>query len=217
MVTWLTVTLPVGVFEDQPLLSVIHSSGTGGHAVRAVSKVGAHHTLVCTLSQERIMREDETIWGTEPRQRVRHCLCLVNDSNTGWTIYPWPSSHVCNLSAFYWGFLQHRQLSLQFSSNADQKQHDVSLSFLIYLPSFIFHLKIATYCFYYFSFFFLLFALVNFLFSIYASWIAVPALILILYFSCTMFVVTHQHGKVKYDVCENPLGKNKNRFALLTL
>lgn len=61
MVTWLTVTLPVGVFEDQPLLSVIHSSGTGGHAVRAVSKVGAHHTLVCTLSQERIMREDETI------------------------------------------------------------------------------------------------------------------------------------------------------------
>ena len=51
VVTWLTVTLPVGVFEDQSLLSIVHSSGTRGHAVRTVSKVGARHTLVCALSE----------------------------------------------------------------------------------------------------------------------------------------------------------------------
>lgn len=50
--TWLTVTLSVGIFEDQPLLSIIYSSGTRRHAVRTVSKVGAGHTLVCTLPKK---------------------------------------------------------------------------------------------------------------------------------------------------------------------
>lgn len=49
VVTWFTVTLPVRVFEDQSPLTIIHSSGTRGHAVRTISKIGARHTLVCTL------------------------------------------------------------------------------------------------------------------------------------------------------------------------
>lgn len=53
VVTWFTVTLSVGVFKDQPPLSIIHSTGTRGHAVRTISKVGACHTLVCTLTKDR--------------------------------------------------------------------------------------------------------------------------------------------------------------------
>lgn len=50
--TWLTVALSVGEFEDQPLLSIIDPSGTRGHAVRTISKVGTGHALICTLGEE---------------------------------------------------------------------------------------------------------------------------------------------------------------------
>lgn len=49
LVAWLTVTLPVGEFKDQSLLAIIDPSGTGRHAVGAISKLGACHTLICTL------------------------------------------------------------------------------------------------------------------------------------------------------------------------
>lgn len=49
LVAWLTVTLPVGEFKDQPLLAIIDPSGTRRHAVGAISKLGACHTLICTL------------------------------------------------------------------------------------------------------------------------------------------------------------------------
>lgn len=49
VVTWFTVTLSVGVFKNQPLLSIIYSSGTRRHAVRTISKVGTCHTFICTL------------------------------------------------------------------------------------------------------------------------------------------------------------------------
>lgn len=49
VMTRFTVPLPVGVFEDQPLVSIIDSSGAGGHTVRTISKVSTFHTLICTL------------------------------------------------------------------------------------------------------------------------------------------------------------------------
>lgn len=70
VVAWFAVTLPVGVFEDQPLMSIIHSSGTRRHAVRTISKVGACHTLVCTLSSTEGKAEK---YGGELRERGRHC------------------------------------------------------------------------------------------------------------------------------------------------
>ncbi len=72
VVTWFTVTLPVGVFEDQSPLSVIHSSRTRGHAVRTISKVSARHTLVCTLpKKERRQKKWEKL-----RQREKLCTTL---------------------------------------------------------------------------------------------------------------------------------------------
>lgn len=52
VMTWIAVTLPVGVFKDQSPLSIIHSAGARGHAVRTIPKVGACHTFVCTLPKD---------------------------------------------------------------------------------------------------------------------------------------------------------------------
>lgn len=54
VVTWFTVTLLVGIFENQPFLSIIYSTGTRGHAVRAILKIGAGYALICPLTRESV-------------------------------------------------------------------------------------------------------------------------------------------------------------------
>lgn len=78
VVTWFTVTLPVWVFEDQSSLPIVHSSGTRGHAVRPVSKVGTRHTLVCTLSEENRTLSHWVFW-PEMNQSILQvfCFCAV--------------------------------------------------------------------------------------------------------------------------------------------
>lgn len=53
LVTRLAVALPVGVFEDQAPLAVIHSSRTRRHAVGTVSEPGAGHALVGSLFRKK--------------------------------------------------------------------------------------------------------------------------------------------------------------------
>lgn len=84
VVTWFTVTVPVGILEDQPLLSIIYSSGTRGHAVWTISKVCTCDTLICTLTKNRGKREkqiEKLQWGSlscnKPRHKRRNNLFVV--------------------------------------------------------------------------------------------------------------------------------------------
>lgn len=51
--TRLAVALPVGVFEDEAPLAVIHSGGARRHAVGTISELGAGHALFSSLFKKK--------------------------------------------------------------------------------------------------------------------------------------------------------------------